>query len=120
MARVRGFDACPNKVTMGEVMNIFCLLGMTDHRYDGILSRYAAGDTEVVIADLSQLESLMMGEDERKKILGLPHTAAPISAAAQCMSAVPKKPPATAPKVPQDKPPPSVYPPGEGILWDTI
>ena len=61
MARVRGFDACLNRVTMGEVMNIFCLLGMTNHRYNGVLSRYAARDTAVVTADLTELKSLMMG-----------------------------------------------------------
>ena len=44
MARVRGFDARLNKVTLGEVMTIFCLLGMSDNKYDCILSRYAAGD----------------------------------------------------------------------------
>ena len=38
MARVRGFDARLNKVTLGEVMTIFCLLGMSDNKYDGILS----------------------------------------------------------------------------------
>jgi len=36
-----------------------------------------AGDTDVVSADLTTLESLMMGEDEREKILGLAPTPAP-------------------------------------------
>ena len=65
MARVQVFDA-----------NIFCLLGMSDNKYDGILSHYVAGDYVVVSADLTTLESLMMGEDERKKILGLAPTVA--------------------------------------------
>jgi len=34
IARVRGFDVRLNKVTLGEVMNIFCLLGMTNNRYN--------------------------------------------------------------------------------------
>ena len=77
MARVRGFDACLNKVTLGEVMNIFCLLGMTDNKYDGILNHYTAGDCAVVTANLTTLKSLMMGENEQKKILGLAPTMAP-------------------------------------------
>ena len=117
MTRVRGFDAHLNKVTLGEVMNIFYLLGMTDHRYEGILSRYAAGATAVVTTDLSQLENLVMGEDERKKIIGLVPTAAPILADTQrAPDAAPKKPPATAPKSPQDKSPPTAYPPEKVIL----
>jgi len=71
MARVRGFDARLNKVTISDVMNIFYLLEKTVHRYDSILNRDSAGDTSVVTADLAQIESLMMGEDEQKKILGL-------------------------------------------------
>ena len=70
-------------------MNIFCLLEMTDNRQHGILSHYAAGDTSVVSADIITLESLMMGEDERKKILGLAPTMAP----PPTMSHVPLKPP---------------------------
>ena len=66
MDRVRGFDVRLDKLTLGEVINIFCLLAMTDNRYNGILSYYAAGDTVVVTANLTTLESLMMGEDERK------------------------------------------------------
>ena len=92
MAWVRGFDARLNKLVMGEVINTVCLLGMIDHRYDGILSGYAAGDIVVVTADLTQLESLMMGEDERNKILGLAPTSAPIPAAAQRASEPPRSP----------------------------
>ena len=89
MARVRGFDARLNKVTLGEVMNIFFLLGMTDNKYDGIMSCYAAGDSVVVTANLTTLKRLMMGEDERKNILDLAPTMAP----PPTMLHVPLKPP---------------------------
>jgi len=41
IARVRAFDTRLHNVTFGKVMNIFCLLGMTDDRYGSIISRYA-------------------------------------------------------------------------------
>ena len=75
MASMRGFDACLNKVTLWKVMNTCYSLGMTDNKYDGILSCYTAGDDDVVSANLVQLESLIMGEYKRKMILGLMSTA---------------------------------------------
>jgi len=77
---MRGFDACLNKVTLWKVMNTFYSLGMADNKYDGIISCYAAGDDAVVSANLVQLESLIMGEYERKMIIGLMSTAAPVPA----------------------------------------
>jgi len=50
---------------------------MTDNKYDGILNHYTAGDCAVVTANLTTLKSLMMGENEQKKILGLAPTMAP-------------------------------------------
>ena len=55
MARFRGVDASINKVTLGEVMNILCILRMTDNRYDTILSCYTTGDMTEVSAGLTQL-----------------------------------------------------------------
>ena len=122
MVRVREFNMQLNKVTLGEVMNIFCLSEMTDNRHDGILSHYAAGNTSVVSADLTTLESLMMGEDERKKILGLAPKIAPKPTVAQCATDTPKPKKTLHPAHAGDNatPPPTSYPPGKGVIWDTF
>ena len=50
---------------------------MKDNKYDGVPSHYAAKYVAVVGANLIQQESLIIGEDERKKILGIASTTVP-------------------------------------------
>ena len=100
-------------------MNIFCLLGMSDNKYDGILSRYAAGYSTVVSANLTTLESLMMGEDERKKILGLAPSEAPPPTMAQRTTETSKKTYHPTPTKDYANPSHVTYPPGKGVLWAT-
>ena len=74
MAQVRGFDARLNKVMLDKVMNKCCLLRMSDSKYNGILNHYSDGNVAIACANFPQLESLIMGEDDRNQILRLTPT----------------------------------------------
>ena len=54
---MRGVDARFNKATMGEVVNVFYLLGTLDNKYDSILSHSAAGDATAIYVNLAQLKA---------------------------------------------------------------
>jgi len=97
MAQVRDFDARLNKVMLNKVMHKCCLLRMSDNKYNGILNHYSDGNVAIACANFPQLESLMMGEDDRNQILRLTPTPDPIINSAQHALYFPKNTPASHP-----------------------